>query len=74
MGQNHSAIIIIESLSSKTPKVSEIAEKIKISNYANSGIYCFSNLNQLFHYSKLVTNDKNYYSLQLLTVWARFCS
>lgn len=29
MGQNHSAIIIIESLSSKTPKVSEIAEKIK---------------------------------------------
>ena len=29
MGQNHSAIIIIESLSSKTPKISEIAEKIK---------------------------------------------
>ncbi len=39
----------------------EIAEKIKISNNANSGIYCFSNLNQLFHYSKLVTENTTYF-------------
>ena len=34
MGQNHNTILIIESLTSKTPKVSEIAEVLPKYTYA----------------------------------------
>ena len=34
--------------------ISEIAEKVKISNYANTGCYCFENGNELLYYIKLV--------------------
>ncbi|AYV80239.1 MAG: aminoglycoside phosphotransferase [Gaeavirus sp.] len=39
-------------------KIKRIAEKVKISDNANTGIYCFNNINQLHHYSKhIVSND-----------------
>jgi beta-phosphoglucomutase-like phosphatase (HAD superfamily)/choline kinase len=41
--------------------ITAIEEKNKISKLANSGIYCFSNLIQLFYYSKLVSENENYY-------------
>jgi HAD superfamily hydrolase (TIGR01509 family) len=38
-------------------KITNIAEKIKISNNANTGIYCFKNIDILFNYSKLVVEN-----------------
>jgi len=48
--------------------INKIAEKNKISNFANSGIYCFNDINVLFNYSKfivennIVTNNECYTS------------
>ena len=39
-------------------KIIEIKEKIKISNNANTGIYCFNNIDILYEYSKrVITNN-----------------
>jgi HAD superfamily hydrolase (TIGR01509 family) len=37
--------------------VTNIAEKNKISNNANTGIYCFVDINQLFEYSKYIVEN-----------------
>ena len=37
--------------------IKNIAEKIKISNNANTGIYCFKDINILFNYSKFVVEN-----------------
>jgi beta-phosphoglucomutase-like phosphatase (HAD superfamily)/molybdopterin-guanine dinucleotide biosynthesis protein A len=37
--------------------ITDIAEKIKISDNANTGIYCFKDINMLFHYSKFVVEN-----------------
>jgi len=37
--------------------ISNIAEKVKISNNANTGIYCFKDIESLFNYSKFVVEN-----------------
>jgi HAD superfamily hydrolase (TIGR01509 family) len=41
-----------------TNKILKIEEKNKISNKANTGIYCFREIQELYHYSKIVV-EKN---------------
>jgi NDP-sugar pyrophosphorylase family protein len=38
-------------------RINKIAEKIKISNNANTGIYCFNDISKLFEYSKFVVEN-----------------
>jgi HAD superfamily hydrolase (TIGR01509 family) len=39
-------------------KIEKIIEKVKISDNANTGIYCFNNISELYYYSKyIVDND-----------------
>ena len=39
----------------------KIIEKVKISDYANTGIYCFENINELYYFSsKVVNNNINF--------------
>ena len=37
--------------------ISNIKEKIKISDNANTGIYCFNDIEELHHYSKLIVDN-----------------
>jgi HAD superfamily hydrolase (TIGR01509 family) len=37
--------------------ITSIAEKIKISDNANTGIYCFNDINNLFNYSKFIVEN-----------------
>lgn len=49
-------------------KIINIEEKIKISNYANTGIYCFLNIYDLYKYSKIILDKFMFYeNEQLLT-------
>jgi len=38
-------------------QINKIAEKVKISDNANTGIYCFNDINKLFDYSKIVVEN-----------------
>lgn len=38
-------------------RITEIIEKVKISDNANTGIYCFNDINELYNYSKKVVDD-----------------
>ncbi len=40
-----------------TNTITQIIEKVKISDNANTGIYCFNNINELFYYSKYVVDN-----------------
>ena len=41
----------------KQNTITNIAEKVKISNNANTGIYCFNDIDNLFNYSKFVVEN-----------------
>lgn len=45
----------------------EIKEKIKISDNANTGIYCFNDINELHHYSKLIVNNNTNFNGECYT-------
>lgn len=44
----------------KEDKIKTIIEKIKISNYANTGIYCFRDIKELIKYIYIILNKNEY--------------
>jgi len=50
-----------------TNTITNIVEKVKISDYANTGIYCFNNIDDLFNYSKFVVENNIVYKNECYT-------
>jgi len=43
-------------------KIIKIIEKVKISDYANTGIYCFEDINELYNYSKFIVENNIHFN------------
>jgi NDP-sugar pyrophosphorylase family protein len=57
----YSYIKIDENKEYETQLITDIVEKVKISNNANCGIYGFNDTNLLYYYSNIITNNSSLY-------------